>query len=78
MNCPKCKGSSVKTIGSYTWKDGVTVTRHKLCRSEGCWLKFKSLERVLPSKDYSLPRQMLRPRSFTNLSLRSPNSGQGV
>ena len=56
MNCPRCGSPNTRNVSSYLWLDGVTVTRHRLCRAEGCWLRFKTRERPVPSEDYFLPR----------------------
>jgi transcriptional regulator NrdR family protein len=60
MNCPKCGALTTKITSSYRWRDGLTVTRHRLCRADGCWLRFKTRERPMPSSAYVVPRPMPR------------------
>ncbi len=56
MKCPRCGDPSTKITSTYCWQDGITITRHRLCRADGCWLRFKTREHPIPGEDYVVPR----------------------
>lgn len=47
MPCPKCEGQT-RVYATEQRRDG-SVLRRRRCDRDGCWLKFTTIERIVPT-----------------------------